>query len=176
MPVSGGIRSAIMGALQGRDMPRPARNSRTAKAIVKTVNAPELSFRGAKRRGNLAVPGRIIGYFRQKRNCLPEIAPQGHFLALRAQGATSAVGLLAMTHQGGAVVHQSTSAVELPCTRRSLSAATDAIGACHCIDTQRESPVQRRARHAAHPQRAIDVPPVFHHQFPGIIPLAGAYI
>ena len=29
-----------------------------------------------------------------------EIAPQGHFLALRAQGATSAVGLLAMTNLG----------------------------------------------------------------------------
>ena len=35
--------------------------------------------------------------YRRNRNCLPEIAPQGHFLALRAQGATSAVGLLAMT-------------------------------------------------------------------------------
>ena len=32
--------------------------------------------------------------------CLPEIAPQGHFLALRAQGATSAYGLLAMTIRG----------------------------------------------------------------------------
>ena len=32
--------------------------------------------------------------------CLPEIAPQGHFLALRAQGATSAFGLLAMTNLG----------------------------------------------------------------------------
>ena len=35
-------------------------------------------------------------------SCYPtgycEIAPQGHFLALRAQGATSAVGLLAMTN------------------------------------------------------------------------------
>ena len=31
------------------------------------------------------------------RRCFPEIAPQGHFLALRAQGATSACGLLAMT-------------------------------------------------------------------------------
>ena len=31
--------------------------------------------------------------------CLPEIAPQGHFLALRAQGATSACGLLAMTNR-----------------------------------------------------------------------------
>ena len=35
---------------------------------------------------------------RRNRNCLPEIAPQGHFLALRAQGATSAFGLLAMTN------------------------------------------------------------------------------
>ena len=51
-------------------------------------------------RGNLAVPGGIIGKPRRKRNCLPEIAPQGHFLALRAQGATSAVGLLAMTNLG----------------------------------------------------------------------------
>ena len=40
-------------------------------------------------RGNLAVPGGITGKPRRKRNCLPEIAPQGHFLALRAQGATS---------------------------------------------------------------------------------------
>ena len=38
--------------------------------------------------------------YRRKRNCLPEIAPQGHFLALRAQGATSACGLLAMTNRG----------------------------------------------------------------------------
>ena len=34
------------------------------------------------------------------RRCFPEIAPQGHFLALRAQGATSACGLLAMTIRG----------------------------------------------------------------------------
>ena len=34
------------------------------------------------------------------RQCLPEIAPQGHFLALRAHGATSTFGLLAMTTQG----------------------------------------------------------------------------
>ena len=51
-------------------------------------------------RGNLAVPGWITGRPRRKRNCLPEIAPQGHFLALRAQGATSAFGLLAMTIRG----------------------------------------------------------------------------
>ena len=33
-----------------------------------------------------------------------EIAPQGHFLALRAQGATSACGLLAMTNLGAITV------------------------------------------------------------------------
>ena len=38
------------------------------------VNAPELSFRGAKRRGNLAVPSPITGQPRRNRNCLPEIA------------------------------------------------------------------------------------------------------
>ena len=64
----------------------------------------DLSFRGAKRRGNLAVLGRIIGYFRRKRNCLPEIA-------------TSACGLLAMTYQGSmapGTVHCTELAVRLP--------------------------------------------------------------
>ena len=48
---------------------------------------PDVSSRGAKRRGNLAVPEWIIGKPRRKRNCLPEIA-------------TSASGLLAMTIRG----------------------------------------------------------------------------
>ena len=74
------------------------------------VRSPGLSFRGAKRRGNLAVLGRIIGYFRRKRNCLPEIA-------------TSAVGLLAMTIQGSGVVRRYRYAVQFPCAWRSVSAA-----------------------------------------------------
>ena len=56
-----------------------------------TAALPDVSLRGAKRRGNLAVHSWITGRPRRKRNFLPEIAPQGHFLALRAQGATSAV-------------------------------------------------------------------------------------
>ena len=51
--------------------------------------APDLSFRGAKRRGNLVQavtnppgPSYDAAVYR-------EIAPQGHFLALRAQGATA---------------------------------------------------------------------------------------
>ena len=42
---------------------------------------------------------------------------------------------LAMTRQGGAAMHQRPDAVELPCTRRSVSAATDAIGAHHFNDS-----------------------------------------
>ena len=41
--------------------------------------------------------GAVLAAAGTGRRCLPEIAPQGHFLALRAQGATSACGLLAMT-------------------------------------------------------------------------------
>ena len=166
---------------------------------------------------------------RRNRNCLPEIAPQGHFLALRAQGATSACGLLAMTNRGGYyrfIVNLFGSAVQrrerhaaplqgacgrrwlvraasafprlprplwglamtnrgghprfidgplitpvqrregtarplqgacgrrgrsviLGCAWRSLSAATDAIGACRFNGTLFQSFVQRRERHAA---------------------------
>ena len=50
-----------------------------------------MSFRGAKRRGNLAEPGWITGYSRRKRDRLREIA-------------TSAYGLLAMTNMGASTV------------------------------------------------------------------------
>ena len=98
----------------GRGMPLPALHKRFAQAAVKMVTAPtgpvaalserpvgsnstvggrwctsrspDVSLRGAKRRGNLAVPSRITGHSRRNRDCLPEIA-------------TSAVGLLAMTNR-----------------------------------------------------------------------------
>ena len=51
----------------------------------------------------VAISGRQFRFHRWL-SCDPamtcEIAPQGHFLALRAQGATSACGLLAMTNLG----------------------------------------------------------------------------
>ena len=37
-------------------------------------------------------PAGSWGSLRRNRSCLPEIAPQGHFLALRAQGATAPLG------------------------------------------------------------------------------------
>ena len=62
---------------------------------------PSLSLRGPK--GAVAISGRQFRFHRWL-SCDPamtcEIAPQGHFLALRAQGATSAFGLLAMTIRG----------------------------------------------------------------------------
>ena len=79
---------------------RPVGSNSTAGGHWCTSRSPDVSLRGAKRRGNLAVPSRITGHSRRNRDCLPEIAPQGHFLALRAQGATSACGLLAMTSRG----------------------------------------------------------------------------
>ena len=57
-----------------------------------TTALPDVSLRGAKRRGNLTVQCRITGNFRRKRDRSQEIAPQGHFLALRAQGATAPLG------------------------------------------------------------------------------------
>ena len=52
-----------------------------------------------------------------------------------------------MTHQGSAVVHQCPPAVECLCTRRSVSAATDAIGAYRFIDGRYESEVPPRDCH-----------------------------
>ena len=47
------------------------------------------------------------------------------------------------------------------CLRRSGSAATDAIGACHFIDTLNESPTRRRARLSAPLQRTTVGPAKF---------------
>ena len=113
-----------------------------------TAALPDVSLRGAKRRGNLAVHSWITGRPRRKRNCLPEIAPQGHFLALRAQGATSAVPPRNDT-SGGPVVHQRPPAVEFPCAGRSLSAATPHTSAFPILTiacANRQCPMGRRGR------------------------------
>ena len=43
-------------------------------ALFPLPHHSDVSFRGAKRRGNLAGPGWITWHFRRNRNCLPEIA------------------------------------------------------------------------------------------------------
>ena len=80
-------------------------------------------------RGNLAVPGGITGKPRRKRNCLPEIAPQGHFLALRAQGATAPLG--PRNDKLGSLAPQNVCRKDCQTAWRSGSAATDTIGTHH---------------------------------------------
>ena len=53
---------------------RPVQGYSTAQGRWCTSTLPDVSLRGAKRRGNLAVPEWITGKPRRKRNCLPEIA------------------------------------------------------------------------------------------------------
>ena len=66
------------------------------------------------------------GSHRRNRNCLPEIAPQGHFLALRAQGATAPLG---PRNDNSKPLHvRRCRSTTCDCQRRLLSAATDAIG------------------------------------------------
>ena len=72
------------------------------------------------------------GSHRRNRNCLPEIAPQGHFLALRAQGATAPWGPRNDKLEG--LAPQNACRKDCQPARRSLSAATDAIGTCYFID------------------------------------------
>ena len=106
------------------------------------ANAPDLSLRGAKRRGNLAVLCWISRKLRRKRNCFPEIAPQGHFLALRAQGATAPSG--PRNDKSGSIAPLNSCHQYCQPAWRSLSAATDAIGRCVFIDTLHELEVSSR--------------------------------
>ena len=82
---------------------------------------------------NLAVPGCIVGKLPAK----SQLPSRDCHVA----------SLLAMTHQGGAAVHQCPCAVECPCTRRSLTAATDAIGAHRFNVTRYELQLPPRDRH-----------------------------
>ena len=62
------------------------------------------------------------GSHRRNRNCLPEIAPQGHFLALRAQGATAPLG--PRNDKLGGIAPQNPCSICCQPAWRSLSAAT----------------------------------------------------
>ena len=87
------------------------------------------------------------GSHRRNRNCLPEIAPQGHFLALRAQGATAPSG--PRNDKSGSIAPLNSCHQYCQPAWRSLSAATDAIGRCVFIDTLHELEVPSRDCHVA---------------------------
>ena len=127
---------------------RPSRRCTGGKCgpMLKRQWPPSLSLRGAKRRGalsaqreevplgcNLAGPGWITGHSRRKRNCLPEIA-------------TAPLGPRNDKLDGIAAMNWCHN--HCPPVWRSMSAATDAIGACLFNGSRYESSALRRAGHA----------------------------
>ena len=116
---------------------RPRSGNRTAIPVQRTVPCVmllDVSLRGAKRRGNLAVHNWITGRPRRKRKRLLEIAtaPSGP-----------------RNDKLGSLMPMNLRCMICKCTRRSLNAATDAIGVYHFNGSQYESGVHRRERHAA---------------------------
>ena len=124
---------------------RPRSGNKTAISVQRTVPCVmllDVSLRGAKRRGNLAVLGRITGRSRRKRNCLPEIA-------------TAPSGPRNDKSEGIAPLNLCRDHCQP--ARRSLTAATDAIGFYHFIDSLYESQALCRERHAAPVREAAKV-------------------
>ena len=116
---------------------RQRSGNRTAISVQRTVPCVmllDVSLRGAKRRGNLAVHNWITGRPRRKRKRLLEIAtaPSGP-----------------RNDKLGSLMPMNLRCMICKCTRRSLSAATDAIGIYHFNGSQYESGVHCRERHAA---------------------------
>ena len=116
---------------------RQRSGNRTAISVQRTVPCVmllDVSLRGAKRRGNLAVHNWITGRPRRKRKRLLEIAtaPSGP-----------------RNDKLGSLMPMNLRCMICKCTRRSLSAATDAIGVYHFNGSRYESGVHCRERHAA---------------------------
>ena len=116
---------------------RPRSGNRTAISVQRTVPCVmllDVSLRGAKRRGNLAVHNWITGRPRRKRKRLLEIAtaPSGP-----------------RNDKLGSLMPMNLRCMICKCTRRSLSAATDAIGVYHFNGGLYWLQVLRRERHAA---------------------------
>ena len=98
--------------------------------------------------------------------CLPEIAPQGHFLALRAQGATAPLG--PRNDKSESFTPQNAYRKSCQSAWRSASAATDAIGAYRFHGGLYGSGVRRREGHAPPLQRitgSYGKNSTFHSQF-----------
>ena len=116
---------------------RQRSGNRTAISVQRTVPCVmllDVSLRGAKRRGNLAVHNWITGRPRRKRKRLLEIAtaPSGP-----------------RNDKLGSLMPMNLRCMICKCTRRSLSAATDAIGIYHFNGGLYGLQVLRRERHAA---------------------------
>ena len=117
-------------------MPLPALHRRNQRAVDKTRMAPPICHceEAAGRRGALSAKREEVPLGCNLGEAVA-ISPMAFLLSGRVLRDCHVASLLAMTRQGGAAMHQRPDAVELPCTRRSVSAATDAIGAHHFNDS-----------------------------------------
>ena len=135
------------GQCRGADSRARRRTCNLYKPPLKWQTLPACHCEGVCAHGNLAVLCWISRKLRRKRNCFPEIAPQGHFLALRAQGATAPSG--PRNDKSGSIAPLNSCHQYCQPAWRSLSAATDAIGRCVFIDTLHELEVPSRDCHVA---------------------------
>ena len=125
-------------------MPRPALPEQFVPAAVKTATAPDLSLRGAKRRGALSA----------KREEVPLGCNLGQAVAFSPRPSCDPAGYceIATAPSGprndklGSLMPMNLRCMICKCTRRSLSAATDAIGVYHFNGSQYESGVHRVQR------------------------------
>ena len=123
----------------------PCREYLMAEGHWCTSRSPDVSLRGAKRRGNLAVHSRIEGKLSAKtqlpsRDCTPRALP-------RASRSGRHVGLRPPRNdKSESFTPQNAYRKSCQSAWRSLSAATDAIGACHFNDSLYGSGVRSRAR------------------------------
>jgi len=116
---------------------RPRSGNRTAISVQRTIPCVmllDVSLRGAKRRGNL---GQALAFSPR-----PSCDPAGY-----CEIATAPSG--PRNDKLGSLMPMNLRCMICKCTRRSLSAATDAIGVYHFYGSQYESGVHCRERHAA---------------------------
>ena len=116
---------------------RPRSGNRTAISVQRTIPCVmllDVSLRGAKRRGNL---GQALAFSPR-----PSCDPAGY-----CEIATAPSG--PRNDKLGSLMPMNLRCMICKCTRRSLSAATDAIGVYHFNGSQYELGVHCRERHAA---------------------------
>ena len=121
---------------------RPVQGYSTARERWCIAAPPDVSLRGAKRRGNLAVPDWTTG----KLSAKSQLPSRDCHVGLRPPRNDKPVCLTPPNHCPNTC----------DCLWRSLSAATNAIGACRFIGSLFVSAALRRERHAAPLQRTTE--------------------
>ena len=136
-------------------MPLPAAHLQSVQAAVKMENAPDLSLRGVRRptwRPERAARGSALGV--QSREGTHDFADD--FPVIQLGAARFPRRFAPRNDNRGSIFGRRWCIPTCSCQRRSLSAATDAIGFYHFIDSLYESQALCREGHASPLQRAAD--------------------